>query len=350
MSYELNNKLKDLIPYQPISGDYKIRLDANESYINLAEPFAHRIGNVVANLDFNRYPDPYAAKLCQAFAQRYHIDSELVTAGNGSDELISILASCFLEKGDTVLTMIPDFSMYAFYGNLYECKVETLVKSESLKIDPDAVLECLKNTGARMLLFSNPCNPTSIGLKREDVLKIVTGTESLVVVDEAYMDFWDQSVLDAVAEHDNLLVLKTCSKAAGAAAIRLGFAVANPTLTRALRAAKSPYNVNSLTQAVGEIILSEKNLLGRCVKEILHSRDELQQALDELTAKKADIVTVYPSCTNFIFLRMRDAKSVYEALLKRSVAVRWMGDYLRITAGNQEENRTLVKELGSILQ
>ena len=96
-----------------------------------------------------------------------------------------------------------------------------------------------------MVIFSNPCNPTSLGLNREQVRRLITSVDALVVVDEAYMDFWDQSILQEVHQYDNVIVLRTCSKAVGMAALRLGFAVANPTITRALRAVKSPYTVNT---------------------------------------------------------------------------------------------------------
>lgn len=350
MSYQLNDKLASLVPYQPISGEYKIRLDANESYLNLADVFAERFANVVANLDFNRYPDPYAVKLCKIFAERYSLSPDFITASNGSDEIIGVIVASFLKKGETMLTLAPDFSMYGFYGEMYECKVETLNKEDDLTINADTVLQTLKNTKARLFIFSNPCNPTSLGLSRDDVLKIIQGTNALVVVDEAYMDFWDQSILNTASEYDNVIVLKTCSKAMGAAAIRLGFAIANKTLTNAMRAAKSPYNVNALTQAVGEVILSDKTLLQRQVKDILNSKNALKASLCAIAKEKSDIIKVYNSCTNFILIKMVDAKSVYAALLKKSIAVRCMGQYLRITAGSDEENKELLKELNHILQ
>ena len=349
MSYQLNDKLKNLKPYQPTQGLYKICLDANESYINFADNFAGRFSSVVSNIDFNRYPDPNATELCRIFAARHGLDPRFVTAGNGSDEIISVIVSAFLEKGETMLTLEPDFPMYSVYGELYECKVAKLYKDENLIITPDEVLAGIKKTGARLLVFSNPCNPTSLGLKRSDVLKIVAGTDALVLVDEAYMDFWSESILDVVCDYDNLIVLKTCSKAVGAAAIRLGFAVANETLTYALKSAKSPYNVNALTQAVGEVILSEKTLLARSVKEILSSRQNLEEALLALAEESQEIIRVYHSCTNFVFMKMKNATAVHEALFKRSISVRLMGEYLRITVGDEDEIKELLRELRQIL-
>lgn len=117
-----------------------------------------------------------------------------------------------------------------------------------------------RETGAELIIFSNPCNPTALKLERQDILQIVAQTDALVVVDEAYMDFSEGSVLDEIENYGNLIVLKTCSKAFGMAAIRLGFAAANEEITRILKAAKSPYNVNSLTQAAGCAVLKHRNI------------------------------------------------------------------------------------------
>lgn len=349
MPYKLTEKLRCLTPYQPISGDYQIRLDANESFLQHEKDFADQLGRAISEVDFNRYPDPYAAKLCGVFAQRYGIDASYVTAGNGSDELIGILMSAFLTRGESILTLQPDFSMYEFYASLSECKVEKLCKGDDLKIDPTLVLDTLKKTGARLLIFSNPCNPTSLGFTCEEVAEIIQGTDALVVVDEAYMDFWDQPILSIVHQYNNAIVLRTCSKAIGAAAVRLGFAISNERITKAIRAAKSPYNVSSLTQSAGEFILSKPDFLDRALQQIICSKNELQLGLEQVAAQCGGITKVYHSCTNFIFLELVDAKKVYEALLDRSIAVRLMGSCLRITAGTNEENRILIESLKQIL-
>lgn len=348
--YELNSKLKRVEAYDPIEGNYKIRLDANESCFNINEKLGDKIAEVVKNVALNRYPDPTASKVIKAFSDLYGLDPQFVTAGNGSDELISIICGCFLEKGDKVLTLSPDFSMYAFYSELYELKVTNLPKdSVTLKIDVDKVIECCNNNDVKALIFSNPCNPTSLGLKREDVIRLVKGVSCLVVVDEAYMDFWDQSILDKVPELDNLIILKTCSKSIGLAAIRLGFAVACPTITNALRAVKSPYNTDSIEQAVGTLILNEKDTLNELCSEIISSREELQTALDELAVKYTKLEKVFDSVTNFIFIKTASAKEIHAKLLERSIAVRFMGGYLRISAGTKEENKAVITALDEIL-
>ena len=347
--YQLNSKIRDLKPYEPLEGEYRIRLDANESFLSLPTNVMSKMMDAFAYTAFNRYPDPLAVDVCRRFAEYYKIRPEIVTAGNGSDELISVLMTAFLMKGDTVLTLSPDFSMYRFYSSLVEVRCVDVVKKSDLTIDVDELISVSNQTGAKMILFSNPCNPTSVGLTREQVRKIIRSVSALVVLDEAYMDFWDQSLIQEAEQYDNLVVLRTCSKAFGLAALRLGFAVANQTITAALRAVKSPYNVNSATQSAAAAVLSYPKQLERAIEKIVDSRIALSQGLQQLLKKKPGRFVLYPSCTNFVLIRLADARYVYEKLLAEGIAVRLMGDSLRITAGAPEENTELLAALERIL-
>ena len=238
--FELNEKVKNLTPYDPIEGQYPIRLDANESFVTLSKEMKAEIAAEITNTHFNRYPDPYANEVRAGFAKYFGVPQECVMAGSGSDEVISVLMNAFLQKGDTVLTVSPYFSMYAFYATLVECKVVTVPKKKDYTIDTDLLIETANRENARLIVFSNPCNPTGRVLKKEEVRRLITSVKSLVVLDEAYMDFSDQSLLAEFSQYDNLLILKTCSKAIGMASVRLGFAVGQERLIRVLQAVKSP--------------------------------------------------------------------------------------------------------------
>ena len=347
--YELNEKIRDLVPYEPIAGEYPVRLDANESFLPLPEEVRDRIAKAAAQTAFNRYPDPLSREVTEAFAAYYGISPELVTAGNGSDELISILCSAFLMKGEAMMVILPDFSMYQFYASISEGRVVTCGKREDLTIDVDAVIEKAKAENVRMIVFSNPCNPTSLGLAREEVRRLIRSVEALVVLDEAYMDFWDQSLLNEVEEYDNLVILRTCSKAIGMAALRLGFAVSSPRLTRVLRAVKSPYNVNSLSQAVGTLVLGEREWEQQARAQIVESRQSLQKALVRMQEEHPGTFSLYESCTNFVFLKTDRAESIFRGLLQRGIAIRHMGGYLRVTAGNEEENAAFLRAFGELI-
>lgn len=345
MAYEIGSKAKNLPAYDPICGTFSIRLDANESFITPDETLMNEIRAAVSKIAFNRYPDPYAVKLCKAFADYYGVDSSLVTAGNGSDELISVIMSAFLQQGDSVMTFSPDFSMYKFYTSITENKCLVFEKDKDFRFNVDEVCARAKSENIRLIIFSNPCNPTSVGASAEDIRRLIKGTDALVVLDEAYMDFWNQSLLNEVCDFDNLIILRTCSKAVGMAAVRLGFAVARPELTAVIRSAKSPYNVNAVSQEIGRVILGNPDFLKNALKKILASRDELYDGICKLKAKYPEKIKPIMPNTNFVFTEFEEPEKLFEYLKSRGIVVRRMGAYLRITAGTAEENAAVLKEI-----
>ncbi len=349
MAYELTKKLKSVDMYVPVEGSCKVRLDANESCYNIMDRLGEDILNEIKNTELNRYPDPSAERVTRAFADFYGVPASMCTAGNGSDELISLILGAFLEKGDNVLTLTPDFSMYAFYGYMSELKVKTLQKEDNLRVNVAKVIDYCNNNDIKAVIFSNPCNPTSLGVAKEDIIKLLKNVFCLVIVDEAYMDFWGESVLDRVTEFDNLIVLRTCSKNMGLAALRLGFAVASPSITTALKAVKSPYNTSTLDQAAAYAALKNKPLITEYTAEIVRSRKALQEALAELSGDFRQIERVYDSVTNFVFFKSSKSAEICRELEKNSIAVRKVGGYIRVTAGTEEENEIFLSALKEIL-
>ncbi len=348
MLYKLNSKIRGLEPYEPISGNYKIRLDANECPFNYPQEIINQIKAEISNIDFNRYPDPLASKVVNAFAEFYDINPELVTAGNGSDELIFLIESAFLEKGDKMLVVSPDFSMYKFYSSICEIECDAFIKNNDLQIDTDALIKKISSDNIKLVLFSNPCNPTGQGMTAQDARKLVSSVNALVILDEAYMDFWDQSLIGEVENYSNLIVFRTASKSIGSAALRLGFAIANKTISKAIKAVKSPYNVNSISQSVGSIIYKNKEYLLNRQKTIVKNREKLYNDLMEISAYTDDF-KVYNSCANFIFIKTSFGKELWEYLKDNSIVIRYMGDYIRISVGTQEENTEVIRCIKNFL-
>lgn len=347
--FQLNEKVINLTPYEPISGTYEIRLDANESFLKVTKEIEDEMIEAVKNTALNRYPDPTATKLVKGFARYFKISPENVTAGNGSDEIISVIMNAFLQKGDKILTLEPDFSMYRFYAEIAECESVKYLKDDNLDVNIDDVIELANSEKVRIVIFSNPCNPTSRIITKTDIKKLINSVDSLVVLDEAYMDFAeDESLLNEFENYDNLIILKTCSKALGSAALRLGFAVANKTLTNVIRAVKSPYNVNSVSQSMGEVLFSHPDYIDSCIETVVNSRKELYSAILEI--KNENIEKVYETHTNFVFMKVKNAKAVFEKMKEKGIIIRNMGDYLRITAGTEYENAKTLETLKRVLE
>lgn len=348
MAYKLNRKIRELDPYEPISGSYKIRLDANECPFNYPPELVEQIQKTVKKIDFNRYPDPLATELVNSFSEYYGVDPECVTAGNGSDELIFLIETAFLEKGDKMLVAEPDFSMYRFYSLICETVCESFVKNDGLNIDVDKLIKRVNDNNIKLVIFSNPCNPTGQGITADEARRLVSSVNALVILDEAYMDFWNQSLINEVEKYSNLIVFRTASKSIGSAALRLGFAVSNKVISRAVKAVKSPYNVNSISQAIGNIIYKNKEYLLNRQKAIVRNKEKLYNDLTKL-AESCNDFKVYNSCANFVFVKTSLGRDLWEYLKSNSIVIRYMGEYIRITAGKEEENAEVIRYIKKFL-
>lgn len=343
-------KASRLRPYVPEEGGCPVRLDANESGYDLPRELTAKIAGALQSVPFHRYPDPLAEKVCAAFAALHGVDPGLVTAGNGSDELISVLMNTFVPKGGKVLMTAPDFSMYRFYCDFGEYRPAVLPKGGDLMVGAGELIAAARREKPDLLIFSNPCNPTGQGLLREDALRVAAEAGCTVVVDEAYMDFWNQSLLSCPALPENCIVLRTCSKV-GLAALRLGFAVAPARLTGYIRAAKSPYNVNALTQAAGEIVLGEPGWLKSAAARAVRLKEALEDALSALAARYPGKFEPIRTHTNFTVVRAARAGKIHGGLRKRGVSVRYFPEeLLRVTAGTEEENGAFLAALESVLK
>jgi len=341
-------KLCGITPYVVDRGTYKARLDANESFIQLPENLRLQFENAVSSFEFNRYPDPDATELVNAFCRFYGTKAESVCAGNGSDEIISLLMNCFLDHGDAVMTFSPDFSMYAFYAVLAGAKPVECPKDEKFQIDFDRAEKLIKDNKVKLVIFSNPCNPTGkIETKKNIAALSEKCRDTIFVVDEAYMDFAsdarEESFLCDTEKYTNIIVLKTLSKALGAASLRLGFIICDKTFANMFKAVKSPYNVNGISQCFGRIVLENKRLLNDFTDRIAASTKSLLDAVVENGLGCPD-----KTYTNFVFFCDENAQSKWEYMRENGVLVRKFGisgGALRITSGNETENALVVQSL-----
>ena len=341
----------DSIPaYEPETRPFRLKLDANESFVSPGPALRARIAALAAELPYNRYPDPYAEKLCAAFGRAYGVDPRCLTVGNGSDELISLVIGTLLTPGQQAYVCDPDFSMYKFYAQRAGIRCAQYEKRDGVELAVDEAARGALETGSSLVVFSNPCNPTGRGVPLADVERLLTLLPGLaVVVDEAYMDFWDQSALPLVGKYENLIVLRTLSKALGMAALRVGFAAAGAAVTAVLKKAKSPYNVTGLSQEIGTMML-EGGWRDACVAEILSARDGLQARMEELAKQYPALLRARPSTTNFAVLESPRAKEIFLALKEKGVAIRFTEGLLRVTAGSPEENGAFAGELAAVLR
>lgn len=333
-------RINALPAYEPNPAIFDCKLDANENPYPPDSDLRALIAAALADAPLNRYPDPLAHEVRRAYADVMGLDMACVVPGNGLDELISLLMSAFLEPQECLLTFSPDFSMYAFYAGVRGCRVVEKAKP-GYRLDADLLIRSARDCGAKMVIFSNPCNPTGGLLPQRELARALGELDCLVVADEAYMDFAGESALPLVGQYDNLIVLRTCSKAFSLAGLRLGFAVAAPELAAVLMKVKSPYNLNVLTQLAAVPCIRAEQKRRENLREISRTRDWFYR---ELCALEADGLTVYPSAANFIYLETDGAPALDTQLQRAGIIVRRFGARgLRITIGRPDEMRAVVQ-------
>ena len=327
-----------LTPYSCARNEFNgmnahVFLDANENPYN-------------ANL--NRSPDPLQEDLKKEIAKVKGVPAEHIFLGNGSDEAIDLIYRIFCEpRVDNVVAIAPTYGMYEVCADINDVEYRPVLLDEDFQLDADKLLEAC-DTHTKVIWICSPNNPTGNLLERQQIEKVLTTFQGIVVIDEAYSDFAQERPFRyELANYPNIIVLNTFSKAWACAAIRLGMAFASNDIISLFNKVKYPYNVNLLTQ--------EKAI------EILHSPSKIQQWLSIITTERAHLLPaigelpicqhVYPTDSNFFLVRVTDADGIYRYLVERGIIVRnrnrvaLCGNCLRITVGTPQENCELLSAL-----
>lgn len=350
MNSYIPKRIYEMKEYVPDTSCPKIKLDANESPFESSDQILALIAEQVDFTDINRYPDPTMAELLSAYGKHVGLPSDQIVAGDGSDELIALIINTFLEGNEKILICEPDFSMYRFYAEFSGVQSVVYQKKNGIETDPSELAELCKKEGCKLVILSNPCNPTGCILDKASIMKFVSECGALAVIDEAYMEFApkSESVIDKIEEYDNLIVLKTVSKI-GLAGLRCGFALSNKELISALKKTKSPYNLNSITQKAVSVVLNNYSSIE---ENLIKIRTETQR-LYEIAFKYKDKFDyqLSKSHANFVYLRFNgqgEAKKLHGALKDMGISVRLSANTLRVTTGKSDEVSAFEKALEKI--
>lgn len=327
-----------------------IKLDAMENPYTWPEDLRQAWLKRLHNVDVNRYPDPRAAELKQRLRVNMSIPSAAeIILGNGSDELIQMIAMTLARPGQVLLSVEPGFVMYrmiaVFTGMRYEA---VALKSEDFSLDAPALLAAVERYRPAVVFLAYPNNPTGNLFNEADLVRVIQAAPGLVVVDEAYAPFTEASFMPRVGQFGNLLVMRTLSKM-GLAGLRLGL-LAGPTAWMSeIEKTRLPYNINTLTQLSAEFALSHQDVFDEQTRAVRSSREALFGRLTGLPG-----VTAFPSAANFILLRLAEgrAKPVHGSLKSAGVLVKnlhgahpLLQDCLRVTVGTPDENQAFVEAL-----
>ena len=315
-------------------GEASVFLDANEN------PY---------NAPYNRYPDPMQWQVKERIAEIKGVEPKNILLGNGSDEPIDLLIRAFCEPAqDCILAIDPTYGMYKVAADVNNVPYIPVLLNDEFQFSAAGLLTHNAAETAKLLFLCSPNNPTGNSLRREEIRKVITGFQGIVVVDEAYIDFSSEpSFLSELKQHPNLVVLQTLSKAWGSAGVRLGMAFASPEIIAVLNKIKYPYNINQLTQKYALNLLDNPFKVKEWVRVLLEERTNLISALGSLPLIKK----IYPTDANFVLVKVDDANGLYNYLVEQGVIVRnrtnislCMG-CLRITVGTPHENEALIESL-----
>ena len=337
-------EIRAISSYAVAKADGMVKLDAMENPYLLPPPVRARLDAALARVPVNRYPDGVADAARDALRRALDLPAGWgVLLGNGSDELIQILASTLAGPRATMLAPEPSFVMYRRSALIAGARFVGVALNDDFSLDVPAMLEAIEREQPGVVFIAYPNNPTGNLFAVRDVEAILAAAPGLVVVDEAYSAFSDASFLHEIAKHPNLLVLRTLSKV-GMAGIRLGYAVAAPEWITELDKVRAPYNVNALTQAAAVALLADAGWIAEQSGAIRSERARLEHALMRLPG-----TTVFPTQTNFVLARVRDATAVFDGLRARRILIKnlhgWhplLANCLRITVGTPEENDALL--------
>ena len=348
----VREEVRALKAYHVSPAEGLVKLDAMENPYRLPPELAARMGERLARVAVNRYPDPAAPRLKQRLREAMGIDSALdVVLGNGSDEILQIISLALARPGAAVLAPEPSFVMYRLAAIAAGMRYVGVPLRADFTLDEEALLAAIARERPALTWIAYPNNPTGNLFPREAILRVIAASPGLVVVDEAYYAFsGGASLLAEVGRHPNLVLVRTVSKL-GLAGLRLGLAIGTRDWLGEFEKLRMPYNVNSLSAAAAEMLLEHREVFERQTAAIVAERARLERSLDAIAR-----VRRFPSAANFVLARVPDAPAAFEALKARGILVRnfhgthaLLAHCLRLTVGTPDENAQMLEALASHL-
>ncbi len=326
-----------------------VKLDAMENPYQWPETMVDEWLKIVRDVELNRYPDPSASALKDSLRVSMQVPNEAeILLGNGSDELIQMILMAVADKEQTVLSVDPSFVMYDMVTTYVGMQYVSVPLESDFSLDVDTFLQAIKKYKPVIIFIAYPNNPTGNLFKREDLQRIIDAATGIIVIDEAYHAFADDSFMAEAGKVDNLLVMRTVSKM-GLAGLRLGLLAGKAQWLAEFDKVRLPYNLNVLTQATAQFALSHQKILDEQTATICKTRESLFAELSKIKS-----LCVYPSQANFILFRTAggQASSIFNRLKDSGILIKNLSpmggaleDCLRVTVGTPEENQKFLKAL-----
>ncbi len=347
--------VKELNPYtvigKPITPDL-IKLNQNENPFDVPDEIKREILDNFFVSPWNRYPDVLPHQLTAALSNHIGIDEEYILAANGSNELMYTILMAVVSKGTKVLIPTPTFFLYQKIVGIFEGIVVNVPAKDDLSFDVANIVQTAQKENPSIIILNSPNSPTGQMLSTVDVETIISSTDAIVLVDEAYIEFAAQpSVVSLLEKYDRLIILRTFSKAFSLAGLRIGYLLARPGLCAELKKPKIPFTVNNFSALAAITLMKNSNVIS---EKILYIKKQMEFLFDNLS--RISKVKVFPSQTNFLIFRVnQNAETIFKHLLRENILVRDISAYpmlenmLRVNAGTEQENKAFISALSSCL-
>lgn len=343
----IRDNIKNLQEYKPNENTYRIKLDANEGRNFLFEYIKEEGLKFPEGFDLNIYPDSQSTLFRREIGEYLDMDSKYIVAGNGSSEMIELIMKTYIDEGDSIVSFLPTFSMYSIYSQIYGGNFVGVESNKDFSFDIDRLIRKVEEVRPKVILLCNPNNPTGYLMKQEQIKKVLDNVDCIVVVDEAYIEFAKGSMVNEIRNYENLIVLRTLSKALGLAGVRLGYMVANEGIISIINRVKAPYNLNSISQYIGVRALRNKDKIGEYVEEVKLERNFVCGGLKGLPLQ------VYDANGNFVFFKSEE-EGLGKKLEEKGIIIRDFSgdlkDYYRVTIGERWQNEEFIKSIKEIIE
>lgn len=348
---------KELEKYSKLTGYKKpdkyskgIKLDSNENYVISNDFIQKMINEVKENLDIREYPLGGIERLVQAISKYLGIPKEMIGVGNGSDQIIDLFLSNFASKETKILTSDPTFGFFEERCKLYAIPTIKIPFSKNMTLDLEKFLQNSKK--AQILYIDTPNNPTGFQFQRRDLEKLIRQFKGLVIIDEAYVEFSDYSIIELTKKFNNLIVLRTLSKSFGLAGLRVGYFVANEKIVDIFsRVIQYPYPLNTLAIEVGIKVLQQSKYFADIANLVKEERSRITANLQQMK-----IFDVFDSKANFVlFSAGGSGQRIHKALIEQGISIKNLGKIgqregcLRVTIGSQDMNSKFLTAIRDLL-
>lgn len=346
----IRKSIQELKEYTVPQDKYEVKLNQNESPYDVPKNLKEEIIKKIMFADWNRYPSRTAIPLVKAISLYTNFPEEGIVAANASNEILQAVFQTICNTGDKIVAISPGFAIYPYLSKIMDLNLIEVPLLEDFSFDTEEIIN--EGKEAEMVVLALPNNPTGTTISIEEIEEIARSIEGIFVVDEAYFEFSGKTAIPLLDKYDNIIIIRTLSKAFGLAGLRLGYLLTNAELSGAVQKAKLPFSVGILGQIAGEVLLKKNEYIRDIVKKIM---DEKEKVFTEL--KGIPTIEPVPSYTNFILFKTQkmSGRDLFDEMYSRGVLLRFfdtprLKNTLRVTIGKPEENKIFLERLKKVLK